>query len=223
MRRRIRVLVAAPLVVVLLVLAGKTLGMSAVAARGLVDYTGARYAASASWFSRLGLVNVLEPYVAPFDRGDARYAQHDFAGAARDLTAALRLAPGGRRCAVRVNLELSRERLGDAAVGAKDLPLAERAYHQALATTSAGCVDGPGTQLTAARARLRAKISAIEQRHTSGPRRGSGRHPSTSTPAPNQADRLEQRNLQAARREQAARDGARLGRHVNGQPNPRPW
>lgn len=63
-----------------------------------------------------GTLNVLEPWVAPYDEGVARYGVEDYAGAVELFTRALDDVPPAQECTVRINLALSREALGDAAV-----------------------------------------------------------------------------------------------------------
>ncbi len=60
--------------------------------------------------------NVLESWVAPYDEGVARFQLGDHAGAVTFFSTALPLAPVDEVCRVRVNLALSHEALGDAAL-----------------------------------------------------------------------------------------------------------
>ena len=67
-------------------------------------------------FAANGTLNLLEPWVAPYDEGIARYALEDYAGAVARFTRALEDVPPEQECTVRINLALSQEALGDAAV-----------------------------------------------------------------------------------------------------------
>ncbi len=69
-------------------------------------------------FAANARLNVLESWVAPYDEGVARFELGDHAGAVTLFSTALPLAPPGEVCRVRVNLALSHEAAGDAAVTA---------------------------------------------------------------------------------------------------------
>lgn len=181
---------------------------------------------AAAW---LNMANILEPHKAPFAAGDARVLAGDFAGARSDFEAALAAQPGTDECAVRVNLALSIEKLGDAAVAA-DTAKATGLYGEALGVIEAapqachtegpGNSNGEGDELASAGERLRQKQTA-----------GGGRN-ATQTPPPEQPSAPESRQLQqlqeSARRAQGDRlEGQQRDQYLHGPDTgggvDRPW
>ncbi len=69
-------------------------------------------------------VNVIEPWVAPFDEGAALHADGDLTGAVESYEAALEDVPSEEACTVRINLALAHEGLGDAALEEGDAAVA---------------------------------------------------------------------------------------------------
>jgi hypothetical protein len=67
-------------------------------------------------------LNLLEPWVAPFDEGDAAFALRGYPRARDLFITALRSVPHRQECTVRINLALAYEAIGDAAAkrGATD-------------------------------------------------------------------------------------------------------
>jgi hypothetical protein len=96
----------------------------------------------------LRFANFTEPHKAPFAEGDGLFLAGDYAGARRSFEEALDLAGQADQCAVRVNLALSIERLGDAKASAGDPAAAGRLFAEALAVVEAapdGCFN-PGAE-----------------------------------------------------------------------------
>ena len=110
-RRRRRRLFALPIVLVLLAIAFKLVTMSWFSSRGAAAYDEAHYDRSLTEFDRLEVVNVIEPWRAPFGLGTARHRQGDLEGAEAAFRRALELAP--ERCDVRFNLVVTIEAQGD--------------------------------------------------------------------------------------------------------------
>lgn len=181
---------------------------------------------AAAW---LNVANVLEPHKAPFASGDALALAGDFAGARSDFEAALAAHPGTDECAVRVNLALSIEKLGDAAVSA-DTAKAAGLYGEALGviesapqachTEGPANSNGEGDELAAAGERLRQKQAS-----------GSGGN-AKQTPPPEQPSAPESRQLQqlqeSARRAQGERlEGQQRDEYLHGPDTgggvERPW
>ncbi len=116
-------------------------------------------------------LNLLQPWVAPYDEGVARFTLGDHGGAVVSFEAALADAPSQEQCRVRVNLALSLEAVGDQAAtaggaagdpagdaGGQDLhQVAQRSWQRARDTLAGGdCVE-PGSTAAAVDARLREK------------------------------------------------------------------
>lgn len=120
-RRRLRrrlLLWSAPVVLVVLIVALKLLSLPAFAALAQWSYGDREFERSASLTEPLGFANVVEPWVHHFDRGTA-YAQIGVLDVARgEFVTALDLAPDDATisCVIRVNLVLTIEAQGDAAL-----------------------------------------------------------------------------------------------------------
>lgn len=76
--------------------------------------------------------NVFEPYKAPYNLGVGLATSGDLAGARAAFESALVLVPGLEQCAVRVNLAIVIERIGDAALADGDRAAAVGAWQEAL-------------------------------------------------------------------------------------------
>lgn len=130
--RRIALLAATPLLLVALALGVKVLSMyafaySAAAAHVAGDPSGTVQAARGQ-----EPVNIFEPYKAPYNVGVGLATSGDLAGARASFEQALPLAPGLAQCAVRVNLAVVIERMGDAAQADGDRAAAVALWQEAL-------------------------------------------------------------------------------------------
>ena len=117
LRRRL-LLWSAPVVLVVLLVALKLLSLPTFAALTQWSYGDQQFERSASLSEPLGVANVVEPWVHHFDRGTA-YAQIGVLDVARqEFVTALDLAPDDATisCVIRVNLVLTIEAQGDAAL-----------------------------------------------------------------------------------------------------------
>jgi hypothetical protein len=117
LRRRL-LLWSAPVVLLVLLVALKLLSLPAFAALTQWSYADRAFERSASSSEPLGVANVVEPWVHHFDRGTA-YAQIGVLDVARqEFVTALDLAPEDATisCVIRVNLVLTIEAQGDAAL-----------------------------------------------------------------------------------------------------------
>lgn len=160
-RRRIAPVVA----VILLVVAVKLLSVGWFSRAGVEAFEAGDYDASATDFGRVELVNVVESWKAPFDRGVALYRSGDVDGAEAAFRRAQRAAP--ERCDVLTNLVLTIETAGDRLVADGDRDAAHDRYVEARAvagTLACPIPDGaddrdPAVVLDAARRRLDAKLA----------------------------------------------------------------
>jgi hypothetical protein len=169
-RLRKRRLVALPLALGLLAVGGKLLSMAWFTRDGAAAYEGARYATSESSFDRLRTVNVIDPWRAWMNIGDARFRQRDLVGAEIAFTRALEQHPG--RCDVRFNLAVTIEAQGDQLVADSVRDVTETAELDGLAryrvaldiVNAASCrmdgTDSPGFRLADTRERLEKKLGA---------------------------------------------------------------
>lgn len=137
-RRRVRRWVAIgtlPLTLAALLLVGKVLSMYALAHQAVTAYVVDDYAGSEAAARGQEFLNVFEPYKAPYNVGTALAGADELPDARAKLEEALGLASGLEVCAVRVNLSLVVERLGDAARAEGDGPGAAALYGEALTIT----------------------------------------------------------------------------------------
>lgn len=137
-RRRIRLWIAIgtlPLTLAALLFVGKILSMYAFAHQAISAYVVDDYNASESAAHGQEFLNWFEPYKAPYNVGTALAGAEKLPEARAKLEESLSLATGLEVCAVRVNLALVVERMGDAARTAGQGPQAAEFYAEALQIT----------------------------------------------------------------------------------------
>ena len=168
LRRRL-VVGSLPVVAALLLVALKLLTMVAAGAAAGNAYAAGNITGVEQAAARMGFLNVIERYKAPFARGDGRVLVGDFDGARAAFEEALATAPRDAvaACQIRVNLVLSLEKLGDAATSAAGAAGAAAAkpyldrVQQVVDDAPKGCFQpqagDAGQQLTDARTRAQAK------------------------------------------------------------------
>jgi len=130
--RRVALIVAAPLLVLVLALVVKVLSMYAFAYQSAAAYAAGNYAGTVSAAHGQEPFNVFEPYKAPFNVGVGLAGSGDLTGARAKFEEALGLAHGLEQCAVRVNLAIVIERIGDLALTEGDRAGARAAWQEAL-------------------------------------------------------------------------------------------
>lgn len=123
---------AIPLLLVAVAFTAKVLSMyafaySAAAAYAAEDYPGTTAAARGQ-----EPFNLFEPYKAPFNVGVGLTASGDLPGGRAAFEQALALSTGLEQCAVRVNLAITIERMGDLALAEGDPVAARSAWQEAL-------------------------------------------------------------------------------------------
>ena len=172
-RLRKRRLTALPIALGLLAVGGKILTMAWFAHDGAAAYADGRYPDSESSFDRLRTVNVIDPWRAWMNVGDARFRLRDLAGAEAAFIRALEENAG--RCDVRFNLAVTIEAQGDQLMGnnVRDVTDTEELdglarYRVALDVVNAAtCVmdgtDSPGFRLADTRERLEQKLGAEDR------------------------------------------------------------
>ena len=208
-RRRRLALWSAPPALLALAVAAKLLSVGplggyAAHAFETSDQDGA--ARAASW---LQVANLFEPHKAYFASGDAHVLAGDFTAARKDFEAALDAGAGQDECQVRVNLVLSVEKLGDAALSAGSKPTAATLFREALdviesspaqcAQEGPGNSSGEGKALDSAADRLKAKMASGSDG------RADAEKPAKDTPPDQQQEQLQKlgKNAQEAHRERA--------------------
>jgi hypothetical protein len=156
LRRRLMVF-SVPAALLLLVAVAKVISVLLVGGGAVGDFTRHDTEALRDDINALSLLNVIEPQKVTFDEGDLAVLEGRIEDAEHAFSAALAHPPTGEACAVRVNLELVRETLGDLAARAADKKLARQRYTSALDVVNAappGCFQA-NTDANADRRRIR--------------------------------------------------------------------
>jgi hypothetical protein len=133
--RRILLIASAPLLLAVLLFAGKVLSMYAFAHQAIAAYAAGDYSGTVQAARGQEPVNIFEPYKAPFNVGVGLADAGQLDAARLSFEQALSLATGLEQCAVRVNLAIVLERIGDAALADGDGAAATMAWQEALAVS----------------------------------------------------------------------------------------
>ncbi|WP_200839080.1 MULTISPECIES: hypothetical protein [Microbacterium] len=133
--RRWVVIGTIPLTLAALLFVGKLLSMYAFAHQAITAYVVDDFAGSEASARGQDVLNWFEPYKAPYNVGTALAGAEQLAESRVELERALDLASGLEVCAVRINLALVIERLGDAARADGDGAAATALYGEALTVT----------------------------------------------------------------------------------------
>lgn len=138
-RRSIRRWVAIgsiPFVLAGLLLSGKILSMYAFAHQSITSYIVGDYSGSTAAAEGQEFLNWYEPFKAPYNVGTSLAGSEELDAARAKLEESLTLAHGLEVCAVRVNLSIVVERMGDAALTDGDGPGAATLFGEALQITA---------------------------------------------------------------------------------------
>jgi hypothetical protein len=136
LRRRL-VVCSVPVALVLLVAVAKMISVLLVGDSAVADFTRHDTEALRDDIDALSLMNVIEPAKVTFAQGDLAVLEGRLDDAEHAFSATLVRTPAGRSCAVRVNLELVRETLGDLAARGGDKKVARQRYTSALDVVNA--------------------------------------------------------------------------------------
>ena len=113
-RKRLKlVLFSLPVIIFAMFVAVKLMGLSITTQAAIFSYNIGDYPSSIERSTSLLDLNVVEPWIPYFNRGDAQAANEYYVDSVDDFEKALELAPAEKKCDVRVNLALSWEKLGD--------------------------------------------------------------------------------------------------------------
>lgn len=224
-RRRIRRWIgigSIPLLLVIAALVVKLLSMYAAAHLSIAAFItgdGSGTSRAAQWQYP---VNVFEPFKAPFNNAVGLAANAQYTPARAEFEKALELVTGLEECAVRVNLSITIERLGDAKDKAGDPYAAKKLYDEALLNLLGGpkdCQDNEkssesssdpnrdmGAQREEMEQRLQDKQEQQQQKQdgTDGdpqqePEPGTSEDPSDGAPGQDKLDEIEDRLGQGQR------------------------
>lgn len=219
-RRRRLLIGSVPVAVLLLAFAGKAFVMLGANHAGQRAYEQGVYASAARDFDRNRAVDVLEGWVAAYNRGTSLYRDARLDEARAELEYALGHSPRDRDCMVRINLSATIEAQGDASATARRAKEAAQRYREALGVLREGsCGSDAGDaerdaeeQASAREAERRLEDKLRESESTSedpspSPSPSSSPSPSPS-PSPGEteskAKQLEERNEKG--RQQAVDD-----------------
>ena len=112
-RRKILYLVGLIPALLLLLVSGRIAVLLHHQDRAMNAYANGAFESAREHFAANQVLNPIEPWIAPFGEGDARYRLEDFDGAVTAFEKALEDVPEEHECMVRVNLALAHEAMGD--------------------------------------------------------------------------------------------------------------
>ena len=102
--RRVTIGVTVLLVAVLVLAACRLAGVLIFDWLGNGAFNSQQYAQAEQYYGANMKLNVIEPWIASYDRGTSRAAESNYADAKKDLRAALEMAPQEQKCRVGMNL-----------------------------------------------------------------------------------------------------------------------
>lgn len=232
-RRRSRRLAlwSAPPALLALAVAAKLLSVGALGGYAAQAFEMADQDGAARASSLLHAANLFEPHKAYFASGDAHVLAGDFTVARKDFEAALDAGAGQDECQVRVNLVLSIEKLGDAALAAGNKPMAATLFREALdvvESAPAKCgqegsanSSGEGNALDSAADRLKAKIAGDSDG------RAEAEKPAKDSPSEQQQEQLQKLGESAQQAQRERTEGQEREEYLRGPGNDsgvdRPW
>lgn len=230
LRRRL-LLWSIPLVILVLLIAGKFLSVGIASAQLNTAFAKGDSAGVHAAAGVLKFANLLEPYKAWFNDGDGYVLQGDFEAAKGQFEEALRLAPKNESCKVRVNLVLSLEKLGDGKKAAGDQNGAKQLYDQGVKVTDdapEGCFQkgGEGNQQGEGQSLQDSKERLNEKSKNSGPNPQSPGQPNQNPSDPSDPSKLEQLNQQQKEAQKDRTDGKQESGNVGNlpeDPNGKQW
>ena len=102
--RRATIGVTVLLVAALILVACRLAGILIFDWLGHGAFSSQQYAQAEDYYGANTKLNIIEPWIASYDRGTVRSAESNYTDAEKDLRAALKLAPEGQKCRVSMNL-----------------------------------------------------------------------------------------------------------------------
>lgn len=131
-RRRRVLLWSAPVMLLLLLFGVKSISMVAVNESGRGAYSAGDHDSATRQFDRLGLLNLFQWWIAPYNHGTALYQTGDLDRAESELQIALDRAPQDKSCQIAINLSRVLEAQGDQLGGQGRHAEAQEKYTAAL-------------------------------------------------------------------------------------------
>lgn len=140
-------LISLPFWLVVALLCVKLISLSVENRAGMASYESGDHGSAKTHFSRLGIGNIAERWIAPYNRGTAHFQLRQYPAAQKDFHKAVQTAPPEHQCTVRINLALTLEALGDDETAAQNPSRAAEHYRQAgQVLAEANCADPTGKQ-----------------------------------------------------------------------------
>lgn len=202
----------------------KFMSLAPTAQNAIDDYDDGLYVASEEASSSLLFLNVVEPYLPYFNRGDAYAADEYYGPATDDFEKALELAPQEKKCDVRLNLALTWERFGDVYVQLGYFQGAVQLYEasQAVLDDAGPECDPPpnNEQLNESKDRVEQKKDEAQQQKDNQdqqPQENDGK-----TEQEQQLEQLEAQQQQSAQ-EKADQQSEDRGEEAGGYYTEKPW
>lgn len=162
-------------------------------------------------------LNLLEPWIAPFDEGDAAFLLHDYAQARDLFVIALTTVPHPQECTVRINLALSYEAIGDAASSRGALDEATADWQHGITTLAEGDCPlhaGQGPRQSQDAATVRKRLEDRLSRPAPSPPRSQQQHgkgrSSTDAEPPSTDPRMGRLNRNNDRGQKEHRDASQF-------------
>ena len=218
-RRRLLFWLTLPIALFAIFWAFKFLSLAPTAQTAIDEYDDGFYVASEQTSTSLLFLNVAEPYLPYFNRGDAYAADEYYGPATDDFEVALELAPLEKKCDVRLNLALAWERFGDIYVQLGYFRGAVLLYEasQAVMDDAGEECDPPPNQeqLTESQERVEQKKQDAQQQQDQPQEDGDGDQEQ-------QLEELEQQQQDAAQ-EKADQESGDRGEESGGYGTDKPW
>lgn len=136
-------------------------------------------------------VNLLEPWIAPFDEGDAAFLLGSYSRSRDLFITSLRTVPHKQECTVRINLALAYEAIGDAAARRGALDDATSAWQDGITTLNDGDCPlhaGLGPQQSQDAATVKQRLE--NKQHDPSSSAGQGPPNTRQQPTPGGQDKL---------------------------------
>ena len=217
-RRRLMFWLTLPIALFAIFWAFKFLSLAPTAQTAIDEFDDGYYVASEETSSSLLFLNVVEPYLPYFNRGDAFAADEYYGPATDDFEKALELAPLEKKCDVRLNLALAWERFGDIYVQlgySQGAVLLYEASQAVMDDAGEECEPPPNQeQLDEAQERVEQKKQDAERQEEP---QGSG-----DSDQEEQLEQLEQQQQQSAQ-EKADQESGDRGEESGGYGTDKPW
>ncbi|GAB3709418.1 hypothetical protein [Mariniluteicoccus flavus] len=134
---------SAPVWIAAVLTSGTLIGKTVDNAAGREAYAESDMATAREKFERTHRVNVVQPWVAAYNRGTANHGLRNYPAAKTDFAEALKTVPKAQDCLVRLNLVATIEVMGDELAVARRHAEAETMYAEGLAVLRQGQCGDP--------------------------------------------------------------------------------